>query len=100
MNKDIIVTLPKSRGGVFHLQQKIQATQFSIIGTYWEFSRLPKQLGDDSRIYVVCDGFLRGYFTISRIEKNIVFLLRWTDIEYIEMQGFQGFRYYTRPDGE
>ena len=97
---DIIITLPKSRGGYFHLLEKIQATQSSIIGSWWEFSRLPKKLDLTSKIYVVCEGYLRGYFTISRIDQyqNVVFLLSWQEIEPKEMKGFQGYRYYQEEE--
>ena len=99
---DIIVTLPKSRGGITHLNEKLEAVYYAEMGqdiiAYWEFSRMPKKLDMKSKIYVVCEGYLRGYFTISDIEETRVILVSWNYVEQVEMVGFQGYRYYQGSD--
>ena len=100
IGKDIIVTLPLSKGGIKHLQEKIKAVEESdSMVAYWEFSRLPKELHFDSRIYIVCEGYLRGYFTIYDIlqDSRVIFEM-WYSIDIVQMKGFQGFRYYKKED--
>ena len=101
IGKDVVVTLPKAKGGLKHLQEKINATEepgFRLYA-YWFFLRLPKELHSDSRIYVVCEGYLRGYFTIYEIlHDNRVIFEMWYPVDQIQMKGFQGFRYYKKED--
>lgn len=104
--KDVIVTIPKSRGGCSYLKEKVAASKKEDWDVWWEFSRLPKFIDDGSKLYIVCEGFIRGYFSVKRVEPEPiqgkyhsfdyyqVFLKGWIPFEEsVPMKGFQGFRY-------
>jgi len=100
---DVMVTLPKSRGGLEHLYDKAFAFGME---PYWEFRRRPKNLEIGDRLFVICDGALRGSFDVYEIlhEEGMwyAYLSDWKPIEPpIPMKGFQGFRYmYWKLDWE
>ena len=55
---------------------------------------------EESRLYIVCEGLVRGYFTIVDFEFILdsckVYLSEWTRLlPPIPMKGFQGFRYWN-----
>jgi len=89
---DVKVTLPKSRGGLEHLYDKADA--IGMIPT-WEFGRFPKDLQIGDRLYVVCEGFLRGYFIVEEIEPGLVHLGEWVGFEDdpIPHEPVRGFQY-------
>jgi len=59
---DIIVTLPK-RYGLKHLQEKIAAISSPTWGeAWWDFRRFPKKLESFDRVFIVCEGMIRGSF--------------------------------------
>lgn len=119
---DIIVTLPK--GNLFHLDEKILATEEDRI-TWWDMKREPKSLNTNDKVFLVCGGFVHGYFTIIKTRHNYdytaayaapkisifdqpyydipieddiefrIFFDEWFSIKLIKMKGFQGFRYRT-----
>ncbi len=101
---DVLVTLPISRGGLEHLEEKILATLdftgelllsngYSMI-VFWEFNRIPKKLNAGDRLFVVCEGYVRGSFYVSGLEEHRVILNSWKKLEPIQkMKGFQGYRY-------
>lgn len=116
---DIVVTLPK--GDLNHLNEKILAAEEERI-VWWDMKREPKQFSSE-RVFVVCAGKVRGYFTVDYIIHNYdytaayaapkisifrqeyhkipiddeveirIFFDEWVPINPIEMKGFQGFRY-------
>ena len=91
---DVLVTLPISRGGLKHLEEKILATlDYSMI-VFWEFNRIPKKLNAGDKLFVVCEGYVRGSFYVSGLEEHRVILNSWKKLEPIQkMKGFQGYRY-------
>lgn len=91
---NVLVTLPKSRGGLKHLEEKILASlNYSKI-VFWEFKRIPKKLNVGDHLYITCEGYIRGSFFVSKIEDYRVILTNWTPLETIEkVKGFQGYRY-------
>ena len=91
---DVLVTLPISRGGLKHLDEKILATLNYSMEVFWEFKRVPIQLDVGDKLFVVCEGHIRGSFYVSSIEEYRVILNRWKKLEPIQkMKGFQGYRY-------
>lgn len=104
--KDVIVTVPMSRGGCEYLKEKIKASQNPDWDVWWEFSRLPKDLAIGSKLFMVCEGFVRGYFVVKEMEPEPiqgkypifdyfqVFLKDWTPFDFgpVPMKGFQGYR--------
>lgn len=65
---DIIVTMPKSRGGLKHLQQKIDYVRGTFEKGYaWWWVKKAKELTTDSNVLIVCEGRLRGWFTVKWI---------------------------------
>ncbi len=90
---DILVTLPISRGGLKHLGEKILASLNYSKLVFWEFKRIPKKLAVGDRLFIVCEGFIRGSFYVSSMEKNRVILNSWKALEPPQvMKGFQGYR--------
>lgn len=70
---DIMVTMPKSVGGLKHLQEKIDNLEDD--GYAWWWVTGAKELTAQDFVRVVCEGRLRGLFTIKWIvtydeEKN------------------------------
>ena len=103
--KDVIVTLPIKEGGCDHLRDKILV--FNDGEAWWEFSRLPLHIDVGSKLYIVCEGAIRGFFIVERFEPEPiqgkylqtdlyqVFLSDWTALDPPKtMKGFQGFRYW------
>ncbi len=104
--KNVIVTLPIKEGGCDHLRDKILALDDGE--AWWNFSRLPLHIDVDSKLYIVCDGAIRGYFVVEGFEPEPiqgkyhptndyfqVFLRNWTILDPPKpMKGFQGFRYW------
>jgi len=70
---DIIVTMPKNRGGLTHLQEKIDFTQKDD-GYAWWWVKQANMLHSNDYVHIVCDGRLRGCFSIKwvidLVEKN------------------------------
>lgn len=97
---NVIVTLPLASGGLKHLQEKIQATRTGR--AFWEFTRPPKHLIEGDRIYIVCEGAVRGFFIADELSSQwfgdlVVYLDNWNALgKPIPMKGFQGFRYASR----
>lgn len=76
---------------------------------YWEFSRFPKKVTNDDKIYFATKGFIRGYFLIADIncserdisqdpmgmpDNSISWSCEsWEDIKPIPTKSFQGFKY-------
>jgi len=96
---DVIVTLPKKRGGLIHLGEKQAAFEINEI-PYWEMKRLPVKLDKGDKLFILTEGFIRGYFIVEYIDDDKehdgnlkIYLSSWTDIKHIKMRGFQGFRY-------
>ena len=97
--KDIVVTLPKNRGGVKHLQDKISALEEHGMSISWEFKGIPNALDVGSRLYIVSEGLLHGYFRVSVInyDSNTVKLDYWGALpKPILYDSFRGFRYMQR----
>ena len=94
---DVLVTLPISRGGLSHLNEKVLATQNLDTIAYWEFKRIPKSVNIGDRLYVLCEGFVRGYFHIESIDTSLVVITDWNELKPIkEMLGFRGYKYVWR----
>lgn len=62
---DIMVTMPKSAGGLKHLQEKIDNLEDG--GYAWWWVTGAKELTAQDFVRVVCEGRLRGLFTIKWI---------------------------------
>lgn len=62
---DIMVTMPKSAGGLKHLQEKIDHLEDG--GYAWWWVKGAKELTAQDFVHVVCEGRLRGLFTIKWI---------------------------------
>lgn len=65
---DIFVTMPKSRGGLKHLQEKIDFATGNHLdgeGYAWWWVKAAKELTVHSFVDVVCEGRLRGRFGIK-----------------------------------
>ena len=76
---------------------------------YWQFSRFPRKLENNARVYFATKGFIRGYFEILDMNTgeimgsqdpmgipdcSISWLANtWKDIEPIPTKCFQGFKY-------
>ena len=103
--KDIIIyTTPEE---LLHKQDKLEGDKDkgSCGIYYWEFSRLPKELTNNGRIYFATKGFIRGYFMVEEILEYGESLAEipynsitwsansWKDIKPIPTKSFQGFKY-------
>lgn len=96
---DIVVTLPISAGGMNHLQEKIDACP----GAYWYLSDQPRYMGPNDKVFICCEGWVRGYFTVREAvwEENAsgwdsqfyISFEEWVSINPILTRGFPGFRY-------
>ena len=64
---DIVVTLPK--GNMGHLYEKIDATKEDEL-TWWDMKRQPNRFNDDEKVFVVCAGKVRGFFTVAYIRHH------------------------------
>lgn len=98
---DIVVTLPINRGGLFHLQDKVEEPSF------WRMKQRPKRFDDRDKVFICTEGLVRGFFEVYNIyyeddphyeEDYMHWLIEfepetWTEIKPIKMRGFQGFRY-------
>lgn len=97
---DIVVTLPRDRGGLFHLYEK------SDEPSYWSMERKPKDFTENDSVFICCEGVVHGFFEVSEYYQEddpddpeygkwcINFEDEsWTSIIPIPMRGFQGFRY-------
>lgn len=97
--RDVIVTVPKARGGCMHLEQKIEATE-GYGEAWWEFARLPKDLKEGSKLYIICEGYIRGSFTVIYIEQKPYFYMalleNWTPLERPIPFKVRGFQYMTK----
>jgi hypothetical protein len=116
---DIVVTLSKKRGGMAHLNEKIEAVEENYAS--WDSaSSIMNNFTDEGKVFICCEGYVRGYFTVSEIleegmyqsakaipyktldmlsavglpegnTKRIVFH-EWVYIEPIPMKSFMGAR--------
>lgn len=89
---DVIVTLPKSRGGLEHLFDKVG------MPSYWEFKRRPKDLKKGDRIYVVCEGAIEGSFMVEFFDTAhelwLAYLSDWVPFDPpIPHEPVRGFQY-------
>lgn len=107
VNKDIVVTLPKSVKWSDYEMELQKASEGQIMN--FKVNAFPKT-GIGSRCYILHDGFIKGYMLISGLsEKDFTctttgrnwkgkFIERtgkfFKLIDPIEMKGFQGFRYF------
>lgn len=104
---DIVVTLPISEGGLVHLGEKQVAYQYNEM-PYWEMGRRPALTGErcltpDSKVFILTEGFIRGYFEINDYSWDDedypqYFIIEfnnnsWQSIVLIPKTGFQSFRY-------
>lgn len=107
--KDIIIyTTPEK---LLHKQDKLEndSDKGDSGIYYWEFSRFPRELENNSRVYFATKGFIRGYFEILDMNTGeimgshdpmgipdcaISWLANtWKDIKPIPTKCFQGFKY-------
>lgn len=65
--RDLLVTLPKSQGGLTALEEKKWSVEYAEV--YWEFKRKPKYLLRGLRLFIACEGKLRGSFLIDEYEE-------------------------------
>lgn len=125
MNRDIVVTWPKTRPLASYLAELERATDEGLEINFrvphtprWEFGALRERR---ARCYMVHDGYVRGYNEIrfvtyrgpnevARVESDsfagfwpegwyIVRDPQWRPIDPIEMRGFQGWRWFGSGDG-
>jgi hypothetical protein len=118
-DRDIVVTFPVKSSHKLETKIKVLAD-----GGYawWDLKRAPVSISMDSKVFVIYDSLVRGYFTISNfdddsswenahaVEKRVLYLRadigappdgislrivfeKWYPIEPVEMTGFRGFRY-------
>jgi len=105
--KDVVVTIPKSEYKNDDLEtdkmKKEGLTQF------WNFKKLPKNLGIGSKIYFVKNGEVESYMVVFKIDQktseqcsttgrnwegNIVHMKNLVYLDKkIPCKGFQGYRY-------
>ena len=88
---DIVVTLPK-KYGYDHLLEKIYAANEGLV-VWWNMSRIPKELKEGEKLFVVFDGKIEGYFEVFEIQETAIDLTTYQEIKSIKMKGFRGFRY-------
>lgn len=110
---DIIVTTPKSE--METAKQEAKQVQKEGGGLYFRrFQRLPAQLNVGDKIFYTENGYVRGFATVSHIERQhgrgcdttgrtypegyYVFMdaSTWKWISPIPYKGFQGFRYFNQ----
>jgi hypothetical protein len=92
---DIIVTMPK--GDLNHLQMKIDNLN-SGKTEWWDTKRRMILLTDSSKVFVVCAGNIKGYFTIKnfnfdQLPDGWIEFSNWVSIKEVSMNGFPGFKY-------
>jgi len=65
-----------------------------------ELTRFPRYLNPDDRVWFTWRGFLKGYFTIKKIDRSSgkVYLNEWIVLrEKIPMRSIRGFKYFKTP---
>ncbi len=87
---DIIVTLPK--GDYRKLEKKIKALDNDREAS-WFFPRLPLRIDMNSKIYLIYENQIIGYFTILSIRPIRIMFKQYIEINPVKMRGFMGFRY-------
>ena len=111
----IIIYTTKEK--LLHKQDKLKGDKDkSDCGIYyWEFSRFPKRITNDDKIYFATEGFIRGYFEILDMNTPELFGSQdpmgipsdsiswksssWKDINPIPCTHFQGFKYADKVEG-
>ncbi len=106
---DIIIYTTKEK--LLHKQDKLEGDEDKGDSGiyYWEFSRFPKRVTNEDKIYFATEGFIVGYFEIldmntpeisgsqdpMGIPSNSIswWANSWKDIKSIPTKSFQGFKY-------
>ncbi len=106
-----MATIPAKKYGGWKKVEGLARSCTGGPGRYWlvNVTHLPSQIKEDSVCYMVCEGFVRGYFNIvdtgptesfrnvhrigkKRTTQSIV-LANWHPIDPVEQKGFQAYRY-------
>jgi hypothetical protein len=104
---DVVVTVPKNFEYVGLRGLEAWAEEGDLPGEEWSgqdshfyMGGAPPDIQPDERVYVVCEGKLRGYAPLVRVERygpNRFALVRRGGAEAVTIsepiRGFQGFRY-------
>jgi hypothetical protein len=105
---DIIVTLPKDQGGMVHLGEKESAYKFHET-PYWKMGRKTKCLNIGDKVFICCEGYIRGYFIVENMMwegevadeeakwQNVDWIIEfvpnsWTWIKPIKRRGLTGYQ--------
>jgi len=109
---DIIIYTTKEK--LLHKQDKLEGDidkgDYGIY--YWEFSRFPKSITKEDKIYFAIEGFIVGYFEILDMNTGEIcgsqdplgipdnsiswFANSWKEIKPIPTKSFQGFKYANK----